>query len=91
MTGPPDDPPEAQRLDDFYEVAVDGRTIFRMEEISAFQQSAVDDAVIAYILSEASQSLADDLEEEHGKPPEEIIEEVDPRIQEFDSDVGEWE
>jgi hypothetical protein len=91
MTGPPEDPPEAQRLEGFYEVAVDGRTIFRMEEISEFKQSTVDDAVIAHVLSEGAEALAEDIDEEHDKTPEEIIEAAEPEIAEFDSDVGEWE
>jgi len=91
MTGPPEDPPEAQRLEDFYEVAVDGRTIFRMEEISEFKQSTVDDAVIAHVLSEGAEALAAEIEEEHDKTPEEVIEAAEPAVAEFDSDVGEWE
>jgi len=91
MTGPPEEPPEAQRLDDFYEVAVDGRTIIRIEEVSEFKQSTVDDAVMAHILSEAGEALAAEIEEEHDKTPEEVVEAAEPEIAEFDPAVGEWE
>ncbi|GAB7013623.1 hypothetical protein [Halolamina salina] len=91
MTGPPEDPPEARRLDDFYEIAVDGRTVLRVEEISEFKQSAVDDAVIAHVLSGVGEAIAEDIEEEHGKTPEEVIEAAEPEVAEFDPDVGEWE
>jgi hypothetical protein len=91
MSGNPDDPPEAQRFDEFFEVAVDGRPIARLENISQFKASDVDEAVLAGILQGVVENIENELEDEHDATLEELLQEVDFEVQTYDSDTEEWE
>ena len=91
MSGTPDDPPAAQRFDEFFEVAVDGRPIARLENVSQFKTSDVDEAVLAGILQGVVESIEEDIEDEHGATLEELLQEVEVEVQTYDSDAGEWE
>jgi hypothetical protein len=91
MSGNPDDPPEAQRFDEFFEVAVDGRPIARLENISQFKTSDVDDAVLALILQSIAENIEEEIQDEHDATIEDLLGEVDAEVRTYDSDNGEWE
>jgi hypothetical protein len=91
MSGTPDDPPEAQRFDEFFEAAVDGRPIARLENISDFKTSDVDDAILAVILRSVAESIEEDIQDEHDTTVEDLLGEVDVEVRTYDSDNGEWE
>jgi hypothetical protein len=90
MTEPSKEPPEAQRLDEFAEVAVDGKTVFRVEQLDEMELSDMDDAAIAFFAKAIFEDIDEDLEDEYGKGVEEIIRDREPEVMTYDSDTDSW-
>ena len=91
VTDTTEEPPGPQRLDEFADVAVDGKTIFRVEQIDGMELSDIDDAVIAFFAKAIFEDINEDLEDEYGKGVEEIVEEREPEVMTYDSDASSWQ
>lgn len=86
VSTPPDTSLEAERFDEFVELAVDGRPILRVEVLSELKTSDLDDAVLASYINEMGQAIEEDLEDDH----DEILDELDPEVLLYDSDEEDW-
>ena len=90
MGGSQRDPPESERLDEYAEVTVNGRTVFRMEQPSDAHLSDVDDAVIGFVLQSISEDIESHLQDEYEMSLEEMIEAHEPDAEMYDSDNDDW-
>jgi len=91
MGDSPADPPESDRFDEYAEVAVDGRTVFRMEQLSDFHLSDIDNAVIGFVLKSISEDIESSLQDEYEMDIEETLQEQEPDAEMYDSDHDDWE
>ncbi|QAU11358.1 hypothetical protein EKH57_00260 (plasmid) [Halorubrum sp. BOL3-1] len=90
MTEPSESPPEAQRFDEFVEIAVDGKPIYRLEEISDLKTSDIDEAAFAYVMKAMAKEVEEELEEEYDKNLHELLREAQPEIAAYDSEEEDW-
>ncbi|WP_254823980.1 hypothetical protein [Haloglomus halophilum] len=92
MTGT-DDLQETTTFDEggFIEISIDGRRVARLEEISDLKKSVVDRVVMVRVLERMVEGERAALEEELDREPDEILAEVDPTIEFYNSDEVEWE
>jgi hypothetical protein len=91
MTEPSETPPEAQRFDEFVEISVEGRPVFRIEQVDELSLSDIDDAAIAFFVSALFVGINEELEDEYGKNAEEIIRDREPEVVAYESDSDGWE
>ncbi|MFB6091484.1 MAG: hypothetical protein ABEK02_00565 [Haloquadratum sp.] len=85
------DPPEAEYFEDGHiqEIAVDGKSVARLEIINDLSMSPVDDAAIAAVLRIISEDLAQGFERDADLSVAEALEQGGPEIEVADSNG--WE
>jgi len=91
MAGTPEDPPESDRFEEYGEIAVDGRPVFRIEQTSELSLSDIDDAAIALVLREFVKEAEESLEEAHGMDVESVLRKENPEVKMYNSATGDWE
>jgi len=84
-------PVEAQRFDEYVEIAVDGRPIFRVKQISELRLSDIDDAAIASFLNNLVENIDESLQEEYDQGFEEILADEQPDLMVSNSMSQDWE
>lgn len=90
MATPPEDPPNEHRFDEFAEIAVDGKPVFRIEQISDLKLSDIDDTVIAFFAKALGEEVETELKDEYDKGVEDIIQEEEPNVMIYQSGDDSW-
>jgi hypothetical protein len=91
MEDAPEDPPESDRFEEYGEIVVDGKPVFRIEQKSDISLSDTDDAAIALVLRELVEDVESSLREEHGMDLESILRNETPDVEMYRSTSDSWE
>ena len=91
MAGTPEDPPESDRYEEYGEIAVDGKPVFRIEQNSELSLSDIDDAAIGLILREIVEDVEGSLEEAYGMDIDSVLRKENPDVRMYYSTSGSWE